>query len=157
MAKEQCRGGVPEMSEGVGPNVGGGSDDPDEHVRQRLGHALKVGREEAHLTQAHAAEALGISRDTLIRWEAGRGSVWSDPAQMARVLEVYGPMRLMPRNQVPAAPLDPELRREFLWRRNAAISRVEDPDAYVESMRAEHARHTASEKASEKTLRRKQE
>lgn len=132
------------MLHGDPPNVASASS-ADERVREQLGHALKVGREEARMTQAQAAEALGVSRATLIRWEAGQGP-WTEPETMRRVLEVFGPLRLMPRNQYPSAPLDPELRREFLWRRNAAISQVEDPDAYVDLMRDQHARHTQTEK-----------
>lgn len=128
------------MLHGDPPNVASASSAPDERIREQLGHAIKVGREEAGMTQAHAAEVLGVSRATLIRWEAGQGS-----PPLERIREVF-PLRLMPRNQYPSAPLDPELRREFLWRRNAAISQVEDPDAYVDLMRAQHARHTQAEK-----------
>lgn len=154
------------MSEGSARNVGGvdvrpGSD-LDTHVRGVIGKAIRVRREKAQMTQAEAAEAIGISRDTLIRWERGEGSLWTggdagcvDHQAMGRLKEVYrcAMSEIMPRNQYPSAPLDPALRREFFWYRNATIQRVEDVEGHVQTMRdlyAERAGATPDPKTRER-------
>jgi transcriptional regulator with XRE-family HTH domain len=110
------------------------------HVRWLLGQAIQVRREKAKLTQERAAELLGISARTLIRWEKGEGSLWTggpdetvDYEMMRKLREVYRASwnEIMPRNQYPSAPLDPVARREFFIRRNALIQGF-DPDEAVE-------------------------
>jgi transcriptional regulator with XRE-family HTH domain len=135
------------MSEGSGQNVGGVPDRPlvvpqgpgYARARELLGRAVRVRREKCKLTQAQAAQELGVSRDTVIRWEKGEGSLWTggpegtvDYAMMAKLRTVYGAKwdEIMPRNQYPSAPLDPARRREYFIRRNAQIQGF-DPDEAV--------------------------
>ena len=132
------------MSEGTPPNVGGrpqaardrdaehdrpphwATGEADDRARLLIGEAIKVRREKAGLTQARAAELIGVGRDTLIRWEQGRGSLWAggdagatDQVLMAKLREVYqAKFDELPRNQYPSAPLDPAKRRVWVKRRN---------------------------------------
>jgi transcriptional regulator with XRE-family HTH domain len=110
------------------------------HARAVLGKAVRVRREKAGLTQAAAAELLGISERTLRDWERGEGSLWTggagrtvDYVQMQKLKDAYlcAWADLVPRNQYPSAPLDPVARREFFIRRNAAVQ-GNDPDEAVE-------------------------
>lgn len=110
----------------------------DERARELIGKAIRVRREKAGLSRPDAAGLLGISDRTLQRWEEGHGTLWTggdagctDLAMMRKLKEAYGSKmsELLPRNQYPSAPLDPALRREWVWRRNALIQRV-DVDEY---------------------------
>jgi transcriptional regulator with XRE-family HTH domain len=119
------------MSEGKGPNVGPpipGS--ADARARELIGKAIRVRREKAGMSQQEAAQALGISRDTLIRWERGEGSLWTggdagnvDHEMMDRLKRIYGARmdQLMPREQYPSSPIDPAHRREYFSKRNKRI------------------------------------
>ncbi len=54
------------------------------------GRTLKRFRRRAGLTQARLAAKLGVSRNTVARWESGRGDdgrSWRIPAPMARLIE----------------------------------------------------------------------
>lgn len=44
-------------------------------------------------------------------------------------------------DSMPAAPLDPAARREWVWERNARIQQVPDVDAYVQTMRDQYERN----------------
>lgn len=118
------------MSEGSASNVGGGSGLADERARELIGQAIRVRREKAQMPQADAARALGISRDTLIRWEQGTGSLWTGDDAGCTDLQMMGKLRelyackfseILPRNQYPNAPLDPAKRRDYFAQRNRAI------------------------------------
>lgn len=124
----------------------------DERARELIGQAIKLRREKAEMTQADAAKALGISARTLISWEQGHGSLWTggdaghvDFAMMTKLKEAYGAKmsELLPRNQYPSAPLDPEKRQEWAWRRNAAIQGAADVEAYVQTQREQRDRARA--------------
>jgi transcriptional regulator with XRE-family HTH domain len=129
--------------------AGGEDHGGDEQARVLIGRAIKVRREKAQMTLPEAAEALGITRETLTRWEKGEGSLWTggdagcvDHTMMAKLKAVYNAeiSELMPRNQYPSAPVDPALRRDWVWRRNAAIQGVEDIEAYVQTQRDQRDR-----------------
>lgn len=134
-------------------NVGGVAGSADERARELIGQAIRIRRERAEMTQAQAAEALGVSRDTLIQWEKGRGSLWvggdagcTDLKVMARLKEVYkARWDELPRNQYPGASLDPALRRDYFWRRNARIQGF-DEEWYVGSMKAKREAAMRGEK-----------
>lgn len=136
---------MPERPEGTSAQTGKSTDD---HVRELIGQAIRVRREKAQMSQAEAAEAIGISERTLRDWERGQGSLWTggdagtvDLAAMTKLKEIYSCRfaEIMPRNQYPLAPLDPAARREFFWRRNALIQGW-NPDEYVEVMREQLVR-----------------
>lgn len=136
------------MPKGLGPNAQGPRKSPDERARELIGQAIRVRREKARMSQQEAAEAIGVSRNTLARWEQGEGSLWTggdagcvDHLVMVKLKQVYDCRicELLPKNHYPSAPVDPALRREFFWRRNAQIQGVEDEEGYVEMMRERHA------------------
>ena len=133
------------MSEGSARNVGPTG---DARVRERMGSLIRAARERAGLTQAQAAERIGVSRETVGRWERGEGSLWTggtagavDYGLFKTTAEALGckMSELLPRNQYPSAPLDPEKRREWVRRRNAQIQGV-DPEEYLEMIREREAR-----------------
>lgn len=124
----------------------------DERARELIGQAIKLRREKAEMSQSEAAKALGVDERTLRRWEAGTGSLWTggdaghvDFAMMTKLKEVYGARmsELLPRNQYPSAPVDPEKRQEWVWRRNALIQGVGDVDEYVQTQRDQRDRTRA--------------
>jgi transcriptional regulator with XRE-family HTH domain len=69
------------------------------------------------------------------RWEAGTEQ--PDYKSLRALTGAYHckASDLMPRNQYPSAPLDPEERQEWVWQRNARIQGVADVDATVKAWR----------------------
>lgn len=51
-------------------------------------HPLKDYRERSDLTQLELARQLGVTRETVARWETGRRKI--DPARAARISEATG-------------------------------------------------------------------
>lgn len=153
------------MPEGARRDVGGVPGTADMQARALIGAAIRKRREKAQMSQDEAAKALEIDVRTLRKWEAGTGSLWTggdagctDQAQMSKLKDVYNAKisELMPRNQYPSAPLDPALRRDYFWRRNAVIQNqapaMNSPEAdeYVKAMEELRARAHGQPKPEEK-------
>jgi transcriptional regulator with XRE-family HTH domain len=103
---------------------------------------LRERREKAGLTQKRAAEAADVSQAKISRWEAGAAQpTYAELRQLATAYECKL-SELAPRNQYPSAPLDPEERKTFMRRRNAAISKV-DVEEYMEAMAEQDKRMAA--------------
>lgn len=96
---------------------------------------LRTGRKKAGLTQKQAADAIGVDQAVISRWE--RGDKQPTVQYLMALAKTYGckVSDLMPRNQYPSAPLDPEERQEWVWQRNARIQGVADVDATVKAWR----------------------
>jgi transcriptional regulator with XRE-family HTH domain len=101
-----------------------GNGDRDARAREGHGRGIRLWRTRAALTQAAAAELLGISDRTLRDWERGVGSFWTggprglvDYDAARKMADAYGVRlsTLLPNNTHPSAPLDPPLRRRWFW------------------------------------------
>jgi transcriptional regulator with XRE-family HTH domain len=105
-------------------------------ARVVIAAALRKKRELAGMSQAQLAEALGVSRDKVARWERGEGEMWTGGPSgtidfeltrrvagvlNARLGEHVKVAAILPRNQYPSAPVDPVLRRQWVNERNRWI------------------------------------
>lgn len=76
---------------------------------------LRRWREDAELTQPKVAERLGVSQPAVAKWER-EGTAPEE--QLSKLWRLYGI-----RDSMPAAPKDPEKRKEYMVQRNAQVRR----------------------------------
>lgn len=75
--------------------------------RAHLGRCLSLARERADLSQAMAAERIGVSRPTMSLWESGAGEPLATDLQ--RLADLYG---VTLDELTGRAPLPPPVRRD---------------------------------------------
>ena len=104
-----------------------GPDHEPRSITRLYGEQLRRHREQAGIPQAKAAEIAEVSQGTISRWEAGTSQ--PDFKGLRVLAKAYGakPSELMPRNQYPSAPLDPEERLAFFNERNRRIQEMGRP------------------------------